>query len=85
MKRSEVIVDGSFIYEKETQLTIRKTCLFFPGDGLTVYDCSGHLVFRVDTYATNASHRSELVLMDPSGRCLLTVRRKRVDRRKRWA
>ncbi|KAK1358212.1 LURP1-related protein domain containing protein [Heracleum sosnowskyi] len=84
MKKSGIIIDGSYIYEKETQLTVRKTCLFFPGDGFTVYDCSGQLVFRVDTYATDASHRSELVLMDPSGRCLLTVRRKRPSLHQRW-
>ncbi|MED6171498.1 hypothetical protein PIB30_041252 [Stylosanthes scabra] len=70
--------------EKETQLTVLKTCLFFAGDGFTVYDCKGQLVFRVDSYGPDARDRDELVLMDPNGRCLLTVRRKRPSLHQRW-
>lgn len=76
MKNGGVTVDNSFIYERETQLTVHKTCLFFAGDGFTVYDSSGDLVFRVETYAISARDHAEIVLMDPFGRCLLTVRRK---------
>lgn len=71
-----IIVDDGFIYEQETHLTVLKTSLFFTGDGFTVYDCNGQLVFRVDSYAPDARDKAELVLMDHSGRCLLTVRRK---------
>lgn len=84
MKGSGVIVDDGFIYEEQTHLTVLKTSLFFAGDGFTVYDCTGQLVFRVDSYAPHARDKAELVLMDPSGRCLLTVRRKRPSLHQRW-
>ena len=76
MKKGGVTVDNSLIYDKETQLTVHKTCLFFDGDGFTVYDSSGDLVYRVESYAISAREHAEIVLMDPLGRCLLTVRRK---------
>ncbi|MED6143589.1 hypothetical protein PIB30_007534 [Stylosanthes scabra] len=70
--------------ERETQLTVLKTSLFFAGDGFSVYDCKGQVVFRVDSYGPDARDRDELVLMDPNGRCLLTVRRKRPSLHQRW-
>ncbi|KAK1360115.1 LURP1-related protein domain containing protein [Heracleum sosnowskyi] len=84
MKKGGVTVDTSFIYEKETQLTVHKTCLFFAGDGFTVYNSSGDHVFRVESYAISARDHAEIVLMDPFGRCLLTVRRKRPSLHQRW-
>ncbi|KAL1812708.1 hypothetical protein ACET3Z_022773 [Daucus carota] len=84
MKKGGVTVDNSLIYDKETQLTVHKTCLFFDGDGFTVYDSSGDLVFRVESYAISAREHAEIVLMDPLGRCLLTVRRKRPSLHQRW-
>ncbi|WOH05537.1 hypothetical protein DCAR_0624955 [Daucus carota subsp. sativus] len=84
MKKGGVTVDNSLIYDKETQLTVHKTCLFFDGDGFTVYDSSGDLVYRVESYAISAREHAEIVLMDPLGRCLLTVRRKRPSLHQRW-
>lgn len=75
MKAGAVVEEG-FIYEEEIQLTVFKTSLFFTGDGFTVYDPKGTLVFRVDSYEPDARDKGELILMDASGRCLLTVRRK---------
>lgn len=65
--------ENGFTSDKEIQLTVCKTSLFFNGDGFTVYDCHGQLVFRVDSYGRD---QLELVLMDASGHCLLTVSRK---------
>ncbi|KAA8540495.1 hypothetical protein F0562_024586 [Nyssa sinensis] len=79
-----VVVEDRFIYEEETHLTVLKTSLFFAGDGFSVYDTKGELVFRVDSYGPDTRDRGELVLMDPSGRCLLTVRRKRPSLHQRW-
>lgn len=70
------IVEDCFCNEKETQLTVLKTSLFFAGDGFTVYDSKGEVVFRVDSYGHVARTRHELVLMDASGKCIITVRRK---------
>lgn len=74
-KNRVVVVDEAFVFKEETHLTVLKTSLFYTGDGFTVYDCKGQLVFRVDTYGPDVD-KTELVLMDPSGKCLLTVRRK---------
>ncbi|CAK7356930.1 unnamed protein product [Dovyalis caffra] len=79
-----LVVDDGFIYEEEKHLTVHKTCLFFANDGFTVYDCKGELVFRVDSYGPETRDQCELVLMDPHGRCLLTVRRKRPSLHHRW-
>ena len=72
----EVEVEDGYVFKEEIHLTVFKTSLFFAGDGFTVYDCKGQLVFRVDSYGPDTRDRDELVLMDPNGRCLLTVRRK---------
>ncbi|XP_057460208.1 protein LURP-one-related 12-like [Actinidia eriantha] len=79
-----VVVENGFTYEEETHLTVLKTTLFFPGDGFTVYNCKGELIFRVDSYGPDARDKGELVLMDASGHCLLTVRRKRPSLHQRW-
>ncbi|GMN50006.1 hypothetical protein TIFTF001_019167 [Ficus carica] len=79
-----LVVEAGFVYEEETHLTVSKTSLFFAGDGFTVYDSKGELVLRVDSYGPDIRERDELVLMDPHGRCLLTVRRKRPSLHQRW-
>ncbi|KAI3982075.1 hypothetical protein MKX01_018981 [Papaver californicum] len=78
------IVDEHSVFQEETQLTVRKTSLFFPGDGFSVYDFKGEVVFRVDSYGHSGHEQDELVLMDASGKCLLTVRRKRPSLHHRW-
>ncbi|KAG2254905.1 hypothetical protein Bca52824_085041 [Brassica carinata] len=75
-----LLVDNKFSHGQDKNLTVRKTSLFFAGDGFTVYDCKGTLVFRVDSYGgPNNRDNDEVVLMDAHGRCLLTLRRKRTD------
>lgn len=67
----------TFCYEEEKQLTVFKTSHFFVGDGFTVYDSNGEVVFRVDSYGgSDSKDQSQLVLMNASGKCLLTVRKK---------
>ncbi|KAG6427319.1 hypothetical protein SASPL_111561 [Salvia splendens] len=61
-----------------------KTSLFFAGEGFTAYDCKGALVFRVDSYGPDGDDTGKFVLMDGSGRCILTVRRKRPSLHQRW-
>lgn len=55
-------------------LTVWRKSLLLNCNGFTVFDAKGNLVFRVDNYA--ASNRVEVVLMDASGKPLLTLRRK---------
>ncbi|OIS96287.1 PREDICTED: protein LURP-one-related 5-like [Nicotiana attenuata] len=78
------IVEEAFVYKEETTFTVLKTSFFFSSDGFNAYDSKGQLVFRVDNYGPDSSNQGELVLMDASGRCLFTVRRKRPSLHHRW-
>ncbi|XWS20433.1 hypothetical protein CRYUN_Cryun31cG0100700 [Craigia yunnanensis] len=82
--KAGLVVDGDYIYEEEKHFTALKTSLFFANDGFTVYDCKGQLVFRVDSYGPDPRDKSEVVLMDAHGSCLLTVRKKRPSLHHRW-
>ncbi|XP_059643923.1 protein LURP-one-related 5-like [Cornus florida] len=79
-----IIVKDRFVCEEETYLTVLKTSLFSTGDGFTVYDSKGEVVFRVDSYGADARDKAEVVLMEASGHCLLTVLRKRPSLHHRW-
>ncbi|KAI3525795.1 hypothetical protein L1887_04887 [Cichorium endivia] len=63
-------------------LTVWKKSLLFNCYGFTVFDSNGNLVFRVDNYT--AGGNAEIVLMDASGRSLLTIRRKRLSLLDNW-
>ncbi|KAL3631774.1 hypothetical protein CASFOL_024758 [Castilleja foliolosa] len=78
------IVEEGYVYQEETQLTVLKTSLFFPGDGFTTYDSKGELIFRVESYGPDSRDSGELILMDATGRSILTVRRKRPSLHQRW-
>ncbi|KAL5975878.1 hypothetical protein ACLOJK_020206 [Asimina triloba] len=81
----KAIVEKGFCCEEETQLTVQKTSLFSEGDGFTVYDAQAQIVFRVDTYGSDSRHLDQLVLMNASGNCILTVHRKqRPSLHQRW-
>ncbi|CAL4901340.1 unnamed protein product [Urochloa decumbens] len=62
--------------EEPVTLTVWRKSLLFNCRGFTVFDASGDLVYRVDTYASDS--RAEVVLMDAAGRAVLTVRRRKV-------
>ncbi|KAF5482199.1 hypothetical protein F2P56_002788 [Juglans regia] len=79
-----IIVDEKFCFPEETLLTVRKTSVFFPGDGFIVYDPQGVLLFRFDSYGPDSKPKDELVLMDSSGKCLLTLLRKKPSLYQRW-
>lgn len=63
-------------------LTVWKKSLIFNCDGFTVFDADGNLVYRVDNYMSGKN--GEIVLMDASGTCLLTIRRKRLSLSDSW-
>lgn len=75
-KMEEELVVEDYVFKEEIHYTVLKTSLFFSGDGFSAYDCNGELIFRVDSYGPDSRDMDELVLMDPNGRCLFTVRRK---------
>ncbi|GLJ51325.1 hypothetical protein SUGI_1091380 [Cryptomeria japonica] len=75
-------LDPKFCSRSSTHFTVWKKSLLFNGNGFTAFDSLGHLVFRVDNYASNV--RNEVILMDDSGQLLLTLRRKKWCFGKRW-
>ncbi|KAK8654986.1 hypothetical protein V6N13_107579 [Hibiscus sabdariffa] len=80
-----VVVDEKFCFEEETQLTVHKTSVFFPGDGFVVYNPKGEVLLRFDSYyGPDSLPRDELVLMDATGHCLLTLIRKKPSLHQRW-
>lgn len=71
------VVGKRYCSDVERELTVQKTSVFYPGDGFAAYDRhTGKIVFRVDTYEHGPSHGHNIVLMDPDGTPILTVRRK---------
>ncbi|KAL6142437.1 hypothetical protein ACLB2K_060719 [Fragaria x ananassa] len=68
--------------EEATVLTVWKKSLLLNCNGFTVFDTKGNLVFRVDNYLSG--RKGEIVLMDAHGKCLLTIRRKRLSLGDNW-
>lgn len=60
----------------EVVLTVWKKSLLFNCNGFTVFDGKGNLLFRVDNYMAASGSNGEIVLMDATGKPLLTIRRK---------
>ncbi|KAF8407307.1 hypothetical protein HHK36_006434 [Tetracentron sinense] len=63
-------------------LTVWKKSLLLNCKGFTVFDAKGNLVFRVDNYVSG--NKGEIVLMDATGKPLLTIRRKRLSIGENW-
>ncbi|KAF8100288.1 hypothetical protein N665_0227s0021 [Sinapis alba] len=84
MGEKRVVVDKAYLYEEDKPLTVCKTSLFYTGDGFAAYDCHGDIIFRVDSYGPDTRDNDEFVLMDVTGNCLLTVKRKRPTLHQRW-
>ena len=57
-------------------LTVWRKSLVYSCTGFTVIDSCGDLVYRVDNYI--GQRRGEVILMDASGKSVLTVRRRKV-------
>ncbi|KAL6841518.1 hypothetical protein ACP4OV_028661 [Aristida adscensionis] len=85
-----VIVGEEHCGGEERELTVRKTTLFTPGDGLEAYDHrTGALAFRVETYGRGGvcgggAAAGDLALLGPGGEPVLTVRRRRPSLHHRW-
>uniref|UniRef100_A0ACD5TFB0 Uncharacterized protein n=1 Tax=Avena sativa TaxID=4498 RepID=A0ACD5TFB0_AVESA len=87
-----VMVAGEERYceAEDRELTVRKTTLFSPGDGLEAYDHrTGDLAFRVETYGRGGvcgggAAAGDLALLGARGQPVLTVRRRRPSLHSRW-
>ena len=78
-----VVADERYCEAEDRELTVRKTTLFSPGDGLEAYDHrTGALAFRVETYGRGGAcgggaAAGDLALLDAEGDPVLAVRRRR--------
>jgi len=77
-----VVIDDKFCKDSATALTVWKKSLLFCCSGFTVYDPSGNLVFRVESYCSDP--KNEVLLMDAAGMALLTMRRKWLSLHNEW-
>lgn len=90
MAQQVVIVGEEHCADEDRELTVRKTTLFTPGDGLEAYDHgTGELAFRVETYGRGGvcgggAAAGDLALLGPQGEPVLTVRRHRPSLHHRW-
>ncbi|KMT02822.1 hypothetical protein BVRB_8g194050 [Beta vulgaris subsp. vulgaris] len=76
-----VVVEEKYCYEEKRELTVHKTSMFSEGDGFIVYDSTGVILFRVDSYGPV---KNRLILMDNVGKPLLTLLPKRPTLHQRW-
>lgn len=90
MAQGMVIVGEEHCDGEDRELTVRKTTLFSPGDGLEAYDHrTGALAFRVETYGRGGvcgggAAAGDLALLGPAGEPVLTIRRRRPSLHHRW-
>jgi uncharacterized protein YxjI len=75
---AEAAAAGPASEEEPTTLTVWRKSLLFNCKGFTVFDARGDLAYRVDSYDAEPAG-GEVVLMDPAGRPVFTVRRKRLS------
>ncbi|KAL5698615.1 hypothetical protein ACHQM5_029630 [Ranunculus cassubicifolius] len=66
---------------KET-FTIWMKSLVFNGNGCTVYDSHGEIVYRMDNYDTN--HSNQVHLMDLKGNLIFTILKKKLSIFRCW-
>lgn len=89
-QQQTAIVGEEYCEGEDRELTVRKTTLFTPGDGLEAYDHrTGALAFRVETYGRGGAcgggaARGDLALLGAQGEPVLTVRRRRPSLHNRW-
>ncbi|EOY33541.1 hypothetical protein QUC31_018893 [Theobroma cacao] len=68
--------------KREAVLTVWTKSLLFNCNGFTVFDGKGDLVYRVDNYMEG--NKGEILLMDATGKPLLTIRRKKMSLGDSW-
>ncbi|KAJ4954702.1 hypothetical protein NE237_011485 [Protea cynaroides] len=66
-----------------TSLTVWRKSLVFNCYGFTVFDSNGNLVYRVEHYKRDRTE--DIVLMDASGKAILTLHRKKRRFVENWA
>lgn len=65
---------SSYMTSKRETFTVWMKSLVYHGNGCTVFDSNGEIVYRIDNYNTKCSR--EVHLMDLHGRVLFSIRQK---------
>ncbi|CAH9118070.1 unnamed protein product [Cuscuta epithymum] len=73
---------SSYITSKRETFTVWMKSLVFHGNGCTVFDSNGEIVYRIDNYNRKCSR--EVHLMDLHGRVLFSIRRKKFSVFGQW-
>ncbi|KMT12101.1 hypothetical protein BVRB_5g100540 [Beta vulgaris subsp. vulgaris] len=68
--------------EERNKYTVWMKSLILNGNGCTIYDASGDVVYRIDNYDTKCS--SQVYLMDLKGKVLSTLIRKKLRVNENW-
>ncbi|KAI3871179.1 hypothetical protein MKW98_015079 [Papaver atlanticum] len=71
-----------FVTSTRRTLTVWMKSLVFNGNGCTVYDSSGNIVYRIDNY--DQKLKNEFYLMDVHGNVLVTILKKKLSVIKFW-
>ena len=67
-------VTSSYVTSRREKFTIWMKSLVMQGNGCTVYNENGEIVYRIDNYDKKCSN--EVYLMDLQGKVLFTILRK---------
>ncbi|XP_052210239.1 protein LURP-one-related 3-like [Diospyros lotus] len=81
---SSTTAASSYMTCRRETFTVWMKSLVFHGNGCTVFDSSGAIVYRIDNY-DKKSGGSEVYLMDLRGKVLFSVRRKKLGPFRRWS
>lgn len=68
--------------EETENFTVWMKSLVLNGNGCTIYDATGNIVYRIDNYDTKCS--SQVFLMDLKGKVLSTLIRKKLRVNEQW-
>ncbi|CAN4077763.1 unnamed protein product [Withania somnifera] len=67
---------SSYVSPRREIFTLWMKSLVYHGNGCTVYDSQGQIVYRIDNY--NIKRSNEVHLMDSNGRVLFSIRNRKV-------
>ncbi|KAK9265894.1 hypothetical protein L1049_021601 [Liquidambar formosana] len=73
---------STYITSRRETFTIWMKSLVVHGNGCTVFDSNGEIVYRIDNYDKKCSN--EVYLMDRQGKVLFTIQRKKLRVFGRW-
>lgn len=69
---SSIIPSNFYVSPRRETFTLWMKSLVYHGNGCTVYDSNGNIVYRIDNY--NSKRSKEVHLMDRNGKVLFSIR-----------